>query len=208
MSQISIGGQTVEVYGDGNEAASYFAQTTTGAAWTGLSSDLRNRALVQATRSFDRTGWQGAPTQPRSKTQPQPVGTQPLAWPRTGLVDSEGEPLDSSAIPDQVLYGNFELALFLATDETANQADGRGSNVKVDKLTQRVEGAVTQTREQQFFTRTLGKLTEWPEPVLGYIGLWLEGSALGGLVVASGADRESAFDDGQLNYEQSIPGLT
>ena len=208
MGQVTIGSTLYEVYGDLAGANAYFASVTHGAAWLALDGSVRNQALVTAMRVFERTGWDGTPTDPIDKTQPQPAGTQPLAWPRTGLVDREGVAVDSATIPADVISGAYEYALEVVTTPSVQTADSLGSNLKVEKTTERVEGAVTVSDEKQYFFPTLGSLPAFPKLVNDYIGLWLKGGASTlGLSFASGTDATSPLEGSGGDYGYTGDGL-
>lgn len=179
MPTIEISGVTYEVYGDQVAANSYFKAASHGAPWLAATSALRNQALVTQTRVFERESWQGLPTLPVDKTQPQPAGTQPLEWGRTGLFDRNGVAVDPNSIPADIVSGAFEYALELISTPTVQTEDVRGSNLKVDKKLDRVEGAVTVSTDQQFFIPTIGALAPYPNIVFEYIGQWLGSSGAG-----------------------------
>jgi hypothetical protein len=188
MATITISGTLYEVYGNLSSANSYFTAAIHGAPWTAASTADRKKALVTATRVFERTGWQGAPTDPVDKTQPQPASTQPLEWPRTDLVDLNDVVVPSDSIPQDVVDGNFEYALAIINDAAIQTAAQTGSNVKVDNLTERVEGAITVTTEKTLFNSTLGKNGQFPTIVQDYIGLWLASTKAAVGIVAGGTD--------------------
>jgi hypothetical protein len=197
----------VEVYDAKAAFDAYFKGATHGAPWLAAASSLRNQAIVTQMRVFDRTAWQGAPTEPRDKTVPQPGSTQALAWPRTGLVDREGVAVDSSAIPLEILQGGYEYALELINAPSVQTDDQRGSNLKTDKLTQRVEGAVTVTTEKGYFRSTLGTLPPFPTIVQDYIGLWLASSVSSPLVFTSGTEVEATFTEAGLDWGYHGSGI-
>lgn len=208
MGQLILGGVTYEIYGTRQGADAYFAAATNGPAWSAAAGNTRDRALVTAQRVFERTGWQGDPTEPivtlPQPPTPQPVGTQPLAWPRTGLEDREGVAVDPNTIPEDVISGSYEYALELVNTPTV-QSDIPGSNVKVDKVTNRVEGAVTQSLEKQFFLPTIGRVPPLPQIVFDYVGLWLDGAGGGVFAFASGTDVESEFTPEKRDFGFTRP---
>lgn len=204
MGQLTIGGVLYEIYGDRPGADAYFKAAVYGSTWSDAEGSVRNQALVTAMRVFEVTRWQGSPTQPISPVPqpptPQPAGTQPLSWPRSGLSDQEGVPVPDSSIPIDVINGSYEYALAVLADPESVVAQQSGSNVKVQKQSQRVEGAITVSSEVQYFNPTTGRVPTFNQAVLGYISLWLEAGISGGLTTVSGTERPSNFDDGRLDY--------
>jgi hypothetical protein len=184
MPTISISGQTIEVYQDLAQANAYFATVINGATWSAASSGDRNRALVTATNVFDRTSWQGDPTEPIDKDQPPAALTQPIAWPRTGLVDRDGVSLDETEVPRDIEYGNLEYALALIEDAAILDKPTSGSNLKSDLLTEKVD-VIQVTTRKEWFTPTANKATKFPTNVFDYVGFWLD-STTGGLAVFAG----------------------
>ena len=209
MPNIKIGATFHPVYEDKAAADEYFKAASHGAPWLAADSSVRNQLLVTASRVFERESWLGDPTLPIDKSDPvsQPAGTQPLEWGRTGLTDKNGVAIDSASIPQDVVDGNFELALALLNDATVQTADPTGSNVKVEKSTQRVEGALTVSSETQYFTPTLGSSNPYPGIVMDLIGQFLAGRS--GLVLSftSGTDAVSAFADDADDFGYSDGGL-
>jgi hypothetical protein len=202
MPTVSIAGQTIEVYETLALANSYFASAFHGAPWAAAESSLRIQALVTAGSVFDRTAWQGSPTEPIDKTQPQPASTQPLAWPRLGLVDKDGVTVPSATIPLDVRNGNLEYALALVNDATVQTNASTVSNVKVQKSTQRVEGAITVATETGFFKTPSSQDTEFPHIVMDFVGFWLSSAVgptlafIGGTDVASCANQDWGTGNG------------
>lgn len=204
MPTITISGTLYEVYGNLASANSYFSAAVHGAPWAAASSSTRNQALVTATRVFERTAWQGAPTEPVDKTQPQPADTQPLEWPRTGLSDMNDVEVPSDSIPQDVVDGSFEYALAVINDATVQTVSAPGTNQKVDNLTERVEGAVTVTTEKTFFRSTLGAHGQFPTIVQDYIGQWLASTKAAVGVFAGGTDVASQSGE---DYTFNTPGF-
>jgi hypothetical protein len=204
---ITIGSTIYEVYGSRVLADAYFQAASHGAPWTAADGGVRNNAMVTAMRVFERTGWQGDPTEPTDKTQPQPANTQPLVWPRAGLQDREGLALDPATIPDDILWGSYEYALELITTPSVQTDPLTGSNIKTQKSSQRVEGAITVSEEVGFFKPTLGKLPPFPTITQDYIGLWLASSVVGSQIFVSGTDVESAFTDEKLDWGYTDRGI-
>ena len=195
------------MYGDLSGANAYFSAAIQGAPWSAASSSTRNQALVTATRVFDRTLWQGAPTDPITPAPPAippltPGVAQALEWPRTGLSDQNDVAVPSDSIPLDIVNGSFEYALALINDAALQQDPSTGSNVKVDKLTERIEGAVTVSTEKQFFQPTISTAAQFPNIVQELVGQYLAstkaatGIFAGGTGVAVQSGQDFCLNDG------------
>ncbi len=209
MPNITIGGTVHAVYDTKANADAYFSAASHGAPWSAASSSNRDQLLVTATRVFERESWLGSPTLPIDKSDfaSQPSGTQPLEWARTGLTDKNDVAISSASIPQDVIDGYFEYALALLNDATVQTADPTGSNVRVSKSSQRVEGAITVSTETQFFNPTLGRSSPYPGIVMDLIGQFLEGASGLTLSFVSGTDAVSAFADDADDFGYSGGGL-
>lgn len=199
MGQITIGGVLIEVYGSESGANAYLAAATNGTAWSTLTVLARQQALVTATRLLERQRWAGDPTQPVSKTQPQTGGTQPLQWPRTGLVDRNGDALSSATIPQDVIDAAYELAVSLsASSSTLTQTQGQVVGVKSNRDRKKVAELEIETDVEYFAAGVQSRLSSrFPLIVEELIGLWLAGSAAAsgvGLGSISGSGCESIFN--------------
>jgi hypothetical protein len=152
------GGTEFNIYGTQADADTYFTGSPNAAAWAALSADEAARLLVQATRLFERLLWDGEPA----------ADPQVLAWPRTGLLDREGDTLSSDAVPTIVEEACYELALILNTSTDVLTSPTTGSNVKRLKA-----GSV----EIENFRPTDTTSTRLPQIVHEMVGLWLRGSS-------------------------------
>lgn len=75
------------------EADAYLlASLELSAVWSAASTTTKSSAVVTATRMLDRIKWVG------SKTS----AAQPLSWPRSGVVDEEGEDVADDEVPQAV----------------------------------------------------------------------------------------------------------
>ena len=83
------------------------------ATWTNAAGDIKDAALIMATRIFGQQFiWDGQQTYP---------GVQGLEFPRVGLLDSDepnARPLDSTKIPIQLANGTAEFARLLIKSDT------------------------------------------------------------------------------------------
>ena len=173
MVSVTIGSATYEAYANQTTADTFLAaDLRLNPIWTLLSADDKGRALVTATRVLDRQDWLGEPTNP---------GTQPLAWPRTGVTDEDGNTIDSATIPQAVIDASVFLAALVADNPALAEAENTGSNV---------EEVQADTVRVRFFRPQAGQ--RFPIMLHELIGPFLESSA-GGIAGARsfGTDQES-----------------
>jgi hypothetical protein len=174
-----------EVYGGLPAALHYLlAGVNDGAvAFRALDSDDQARMLIQATLFLDAQAWQGLPTSPA-------VGGTTLQWPRAGVVDANGNAVDSSSVPANIVNAAFELcALFADDTDLADNVDA-GTNVK---------GVAAGSARVDFFVPTSaadGSAPLFPAAVQRLVAQYLGGAVddTGG-GVASGTDGRSEFAD-------------
>jgi hypothetical protein len=178
MGQVIISGTTYDVHGTSAGLKAYMAAHMNSAAYDSASSNDRKKAHVSATRWLDRANWQGQKT--------DLVTPQPLEFPRTGLVDKDGNEVDSSTTPVVVEYATYELVLYLLADAEATQALDQGSNVK------KVQAG---SASVEFFKGTDGKYPRFPTEAHELIRYFLEGASGLTAPMAPGVDVESQFDD-------------
>ena len=156
-------------------ATTYFGDAIHAAEWTAADSATKDAGLVTATRIIDRQTWQGSMT----------VSTQPLQWPRTGVVDQYGDEVDDATIPWQITEATYELALALIIDDSIQgQAQTGSGNFK------RLKAG---SAEVEYFRP--GTPTRFPTIVQELLAPFLAGSASQLVGVAYGTDVESSFDD-------------
>lgn len=94
-----------------------------------------------------------------------------------------------------MIAGAYEYANSLIVDPSVQTSEQSGSNLKVDKLTERVEGAITVATEKQYFRPTLGKLPPFPTTTQDYIGLWLDSTAATTVIFAGGTNVASESNE-------------
>lgn len=181
-SQVTIGGNQYWIYGSLSGADEYFAASQSSAVWGALTDEQKSIVLVSAARFIDRQQWQGQRT----------VTTQPLAFPRTGLLDCDGNAVADDTIPDGVVLGSYETALSLNNDPNMNTTTGTGQNIE------RVEAGSV---EVEFFGPTAG--TRFPVNIQELMGCFLSGvagqSALTGPFVR-GTDQTSVFQGSPFGF--------
>ncbi len=168
-----------------SEADTYFEHSINGEDWASLGDGDKIRALASATRMFQRTKWQGDPT--------DVPPTQPLAFPRTGLVDREGNAIADDVVPQDIKDGEAELALALNLDPTVQDELSSGSNIK------RVKADVV---EVAFFKQVPGG--RYPTVVQEYIQPYTDGSSDVTGSESFGTDRETAIEDDQFGLTRGF----
>lgn len=158
-------------------ANDYLAARLGAEPWAAAGEDTREKALVTASRYFDGLKWKGKKT----------VASQPLAWPRTGVVLSDGTPVDSTYYPLPVTLASYELAFQLLLNPTllTNVQQGGPGNVK------RLKAG---SAEIEFFKGT--PLTVLPAGLLMQLEEYLDyGPSSSTVAIVSGAGAESIFDE-------------
>src|SRR5262245_26205603 len=104
MATVEVEGEEFDVYvsletADRYAIGSFSPQAT---AWRALTDDERSATIVQATREIDRQLWAGEKTDP----------DQEHAWPRTGVTRADGTEVDEDTVPQEILDGVCELAMW------------------------------------------------------------------------------------------------
>lgn len=196
VSTLTIGSTTYSVYGltadPIADAKAYFAGRLGTAAWDDADSGTRKAALVTAVRFLDRgVLWSGVQTDAATP--------QPLQWPRDSAT-CNGDAVTDGTTPDRIVNGEFELALALLEDESIQDSQGTGSNIK--KV-----GAGTASVE--FFRPTQGTTSEtrFPTTVHELVGCYQDNAGTLGAPFASGVnkpanpDQTSSFDSCDDSYD-------
>jgi len=171
-----------EVYGGLTAATHYLLAKIgdAGAAWRGLSADDKSRVLISATRFIDAQVWQGTPTTPA-------VGGTTLMWPRAGVLDINGNAVDSSTVPTNVVNAAFELAAIFADDPDIEGQRDAGSNVRSVKAGSAGVDFFVPTGAQD------GSASVFPEIVERLIGQYLASGDVTASI-ATGTTGVSQFD--------------
>jgi hypothetical protein len=90
--------------------------------WEALSDTEKQRTLVSAGRYLDQQAWQG------TATGVQLASSTMTSWPRSG-VTVNGAELSSATTPTDMINGYIEMAVVLASDDTADDVIDQGSNI-------------------------------------------------------------------------------
>ncbi len=177
--EIVIGTSDYWVYSTPSHVAEYMNGQLGTAAWDNASADDRLKAHVQATRWLDTMNWQGART-----------GTQPLDWPRTGMVNCDGTVIADDELPEDICSAIAELILVILADNSASNQASTAKNIKS-------LGAGSASIE--FFRggdAQGGKGTPLPTQAWRLIKCFTgAGSQASSGAIASGTDACSQFDD-------------
>jgi|SRR5688572_4537219 len=123
MGTVNVDGVNYTVYNTDALAVENYLKASTNpgrdAFLAFTSDDDKARVIVQARRLIDRQAYEGQKTS----------GAQALAFPRTGLVDIDGNAVSSVTVPQVVIDAESELAGLLASDPTLANAANTGSNI-------------------------------------------------------------------------------
>ncbi len=171
-------GLTADPVGD---ATDYLNAKLGASAWATASADDQARAIVSAARWIDRVS-----TFSGTKT----VSTQELEWPRDNATCGTTAVADGTT-PDDLALAEFELALILIGDSTAQDASSQGSNVKRAKAG---------SAEVEFFGATTNTSadTKLPSPAHDMLKCFLTGatgSIAGGFATGTNNASEFCEDD-------------
>ncbi len=206
ITTVSIQGTVHDVYGSIAELSAYVAATLLPTGVTFTSDNTRQlQLLVTGSRLFDRLVWKGVPN--------DLVTPQPLAWARKGLSDRNGEALDGTSTPQDIFDGFFELCVALKHEGTLNiitsEANAGNGNTRRTRTLNRVEGAVTEEIENEFFVPLIGTRSgalrlplATHEFVLPYLG---SATVVTGIV--SGNTGTSSFDEDTVRFGFVVRGL-
>lgn len=203
LTTITVSGVTYDVYGSVNELVAYAAASILPSGVTFTTDFTRQQQLiVTGTRLFERTSWRGTKTS----------SSQALQWPRDGINDRDGNSIDGTT-PDDIFNGFFELAILLDNDPdnqilTSEQNAGNG-NKKKERELNRVEGAVTQETETEYFIPLVGTRTgahRLPLAVYEFVKPWLASSQVV-TGISSGTDETSSFDEDEEAFNFVEPGV-
>lgn len=157
VSTVTLNSNTYPIYGTLARAAEYFdihLDTTFIAANT----TNRTKSLVLARRWLDRQAWLGTLT----------VASQPTSFPRTGISDKEGNPVDPTLVPLGIEFAEYELALILLKDPTKFNNANTSNNTKKAKA--------GEAEIEFFFTSNVDTGLLFPDQVLKLVQPFLYGS--------------------------------
>ena len=177
MGTVSIGGSSFNIYGTFTDdtgpvisAVTYFKASLNISAWSAAASSDKQKALVAATRILDKQPWVGSPT--------DIVTPQPLAWPRTGATDADGNSFLDTETPEEVIFANYELASAILADAAVQSSSTSGSNVRRTLSRDKVGDLETERETEYFIPTIIGSAASgrFPTSVQEYLRGLLGGS--------------------------------
>ena len=143
------------------DADTYFTYALHSAEWDAATTATKEKALVTATRMIDRQAWQGS----------RYADPQDLAFPRTDLVDLDGEEVDEITVPTAVLNATCELGMaMIASAAVQTVAD-------TAEAWKRVEAGPV--KAERFDNQQAGAASRFPTIIDELIGHWLAGQGAG-----------------------------
>lgn len=175
MGTITISGTPYLIYGTAALAKIYFAGNINSAVYDTASSADKNKALISGTRWLDRLG---------------------LIDPDTSVAIAPSD-LDTN-VPEAVKQANYELALVLLTEASAQDNATTGSNIKS------VKGG---SAEVQFFRASEGAVLS--NVALSLVSKYLVGSQASSTAgnFASGTGECSSFPQTDLELYGRVKGF-
>lgn len=99
------------------EATTYLGDVIGADSWAFLDADTQTKALLTAFNLLERQLWQG-----------EAVGA--VDWPRTGVIDCAGDPVDDATVPEDIKSAQIELAYALTVDPSLAGKTTTADNTK------------------------------------------------------------------------------
>jgi len=155
------------------------------ATWATLTDDEKGAKLVAATRRLNPLNWMG--------TKTNGEGTQPDAWPRTGVTYEDGTTVSTTEVPIEVGQATMFLAGSIAINATTAQTATGGSNKK------RLKAG---SAEIEYFAPVKGKALQ-DETAWGLVQQFMDrvtSASVGAYAPGSGTAGESSFLEDQQGY--------
>jgi hypothetical protein len=103
----------MNAYCDVAFADAYFTFRFGGEAWLDFDEAKKEALLVRASNTLDTFTYGGY----------KKSGSQPMKWPRSGLVDDEGYSINDTTVPRQVKQAACEFAYWMWTEEERFMSD-------------------------------------------------------------------------------------
>lgn len=111
----TVGGSSSNSFASLSEANEYFASRLYTQAWDALGTDAKKEAaLIMATQAL---------VSGICLTGSAATTTQALPFPRSGMVDRNGNTIPSTIIPQDIKNAEFEMALSLAKSDRTTPSD-------------------------------------------------------------------------------------
>ncbi|MCY3784595.1 MAG: hypothetical protein OXG79_12545 [Chloroflexi bacterium] len=175
LTMLTIGERQYVSYASVAEADNYLAvDPAYMATWNALDDDAKGRDLIAATRHLDTLLWAG------TKTSTAQVNE----WPRSGLVERDGDTVRSNSIPVQLEQATALLAAAVARDPYLFERDASDGDVQSERIGPK---AVTYFhRKTDRLVRRVGNAR-----ALELIRQWLAGATPAAPVVTGTGDKSS-----------------
>lgn len=177
VATITIGAVNYSVYGVTSDALSdannYFAASLGAAEWTAASTTTKQQALVTAFRAIERELWSGTKLDPAQTTEWGRTGAT-----KNGVVVDDGIPLD-------IVYGQFEMALYFLKDASNVSKPNTASNVKSVKAG---------SAQVNFFYPLPGSTLRWPKQIQDLLAGYLAGANGSILAPYASGTEETVFE--------------
>jgi hypothetical protein len=133
MIDSTVGGAAANSYSSLSEANTYHSTRLHNAEWSAASNATREQALMMATSYLDALGWKGTKFS----------SEQALRWPRSGVLDLDGQEYSIGSIPKPLLKATAEMAWELIKSDRTVDPDSSGLKsvkagpveVEFDKMT-------------------------------------------------------------------------
>ncbi len=114
----------VNSYLSADEADEYFSDSLYTDAWDTATAAQRAAALIMAARAIDAQDYRGNITSE----------SQAMAWPRDGVYDREGRPLDPLEVPQMIGCAQAECALAILREDPAEARDPSMKRMKAGSV--------------------------------------------------------------------------
>lgn len=176
MTTVTIGSTDYEVYSDETDADEYFNGSINSATWGAFTSDSKKRGLVSGTRLIDRQVWLGEKEDPEQLT----------AFPRTGLVDGNGDSLTAAEAQVYVKEASQLLAYDLLEGEELE------TSATTEDLTKRIKAGSV---EIENFRASIDTATRFPLDVMELLRFFMASQTAISGSISSGVDGVSVDVD-------------
>lgn len=123
----TVGGPDSTSFVTVEEADAYFTSHPFGEPWLEYDESQKESYLMMSTRTLSAQCWTGQATSP----------DQALAWPRMGMIGTNGYPIPSDIIPREIKYMTLEMAF-----RTASEGSTASSSVADQSLKRVKAGSV------------------------------------------------------------------
>lgn len=178
LTMITIGERQYVSYASVAEADHYLAvDPAYMTTWAALDADAKGRNLIAATRHLDTLRWAGTKT----------LAAQVNEWPRSGLLERDGDAVPTNAIPLEIEQATILLAARVVQEPTLFAGDSTDENVESERIGPKAV-SYFRRRRVDLLVRRVGDTR-----ALALIRQWLSGTTPSKPVV-TGTDDRSSFE--------------